>query len=219
MSAPKRPIHGLYVVTAGAADIQALCRRIEACLQAGVRLVQYRDKSAEPARRERQAGALAALCRTHGAALIINDDPALAARVGADGVHLGQRDGAPAEARRQLGPTAIVGVSCHDSLPLARQALAAGASYVAFGAVYPSATKPDAPRVSLATLRAARRALDCPIVAIGGILPAHVPTLAAAGVDAVAVVGGLARCADPAAVARTYLAGFLPSDEPTSPES
>lgn len=207
------------MVTAGASDTAALCQRVEACLQAGVRLVQYRDKSTEPARRERQAGALAALCRARGAALIINDDPALAARVGADGVHLGQTDGAPAEARRQLGPTAIVGVSCHDSLPLARRALAAGASYVAFGAVYPSATKPDAPRVSLATLRIARRTLDCPIVAIGGILPVHVPTLAAAGVNAVAVVGGLARCLDPAAVARTYLAGFARAGEPTPPES
>ncbi|MDY6812458.1 MAG: thiamine phosphate synthase [Pseudomonadota bacterium] len=218
MSARDPRIRGLYLVTAGEDDTDALCRRVEACLQAGVRLVQYRDKTAGPARREQQARALVSLCRAHGAALIVNDDPALAARIGADGVHLGQGDAAPAEARRQLGPAAIVGVSCHESLALAREAVAAGASYVAFGAVYPSATKPNAPRVSLATLHTARRRLDRPIVAIGGILPAHVPGLAAAGVDAVAVVGGLARCADPAAVARTYLAGFASAGEPI-PES
>ena len=117
-------ISGLYAVTPEFEDSDALRRRVLALLTAGVRWIQYRSKSASPAQRAAQALDLAALCRSFGACLIINDDPRLAALCGADGVHLGAEDATVAQARRLLGPGALIGASCYSSMERAARAAA-----------------------------------------------------------------------------------------------
>jgi thiamine-phosphate pyrophosphorylase len=120
--------------------------------------------------------------------LIINDDLALALAIGADGVHLGRDDGDPAEARRALGPGRILGVSCYDEWARAEAGAAAGVDYLAFGAVYPSPTKPHAPRAGLELLARAKRELGLPVAAIGGITLDNAPPLIAAGASLLAVI-------------------------------
>jgi thiamine-phosphate pyrophosphorylase len=190
---PRRPsIRGVYALAdtsllAGA----ELVARVEAALRGGVAVVQYRDKSVDSARRLAEAQALRALCTRHGAVFIVNDDVDLALSVGADGVHLGRDDPAPALARVRLGPRALIGATCYDRLEFAPAALAAGADHVAFGRFFPSSTKPGEIYASLDLLRAARATLRCPIVAIGGIRADNAPPLVAAGADALAVGSAL----------------------------
>ncbi len=184
-------VEGLYALTPDMADTEALVDVVARALDGGVRLVQYRAKNAGAALMADQAERLLALCRRQGAALIVNDDAGLAARIGADGVHLGRDDASIADARRLLPRGAIIGVSCYDALPRACELRAAGADYVAFGSFFASSVKPLAVRPVPALLSAARRALDCPIVAIGGITLANAPALIAAGADALAVITDL----------------------------
>jgi len=196
-------LHGLYAITPDDAGPD-LTRRVELAIAGGARVIQYRDKSRDLVRRRTQAQALSNLCRATGTRLIINDDPALAAAVGADGVHLGRDDGDPAQARRLIGPRAIIGVSCYDRLELALAAQAAGADYVAFGSFFPSATKPDAVHAEPDLLRRAHAALRLPLVAIGGITPQNGAALIAAGADLLAVVSGIFSASDPRAATAAY---------------
>ncbi len=209
--ANRLPPRGLYAITDDrpVADVD-LTRAVEAAIVGGARLIQYRDKSAAASSRRRQAGLLAELCRRHGVPLIVNDDVELAAASGAAGVHLGKDDSAPEAARTRLGADAIIGVSCYNRLDLALAARERGADYVAFGSVYPSPTKPAAPRADLALLREARRRLDLPVVAIGGITPDNASPLVAAGVDWLAVISGVFGQPDVAAAARAYAALYDP---------
>jgi len=188
-------LHGLYAVTDEALDGGLIAAAAEA-LAAGVRILQYRDKSDDSQRRKMEAIVLRALSRRHDALLIVNDDPALAQAVEADGVHLGRDDTDIAEARRLLGPRAIIGVSCYDSLELGRSAAAAGADYIAFGSVYPSPTKPDAVYAPLGLLTAAKRELGIPVCAIGGINPDNAGPVLAAGADMLAVISGIFSAPD-----------------------
>jgi len=209
MSAPQRPLRGLYAITSSAlcADRARLLAAAEAALHGGAVVVQLRDKHSAPAARSANAHALVALCREHGARLIINDDLALALDCGADGVHLGAADPPLAQARAALGPGAILGASCGPSLERARAAVAAGADYVAFGRFFASRTKPDAPPAPLDLLQQARREIRVPLCAIGGITPANAGALIAAGADLVAAVEGVFGEPEPAAVeaaARAY---------------
>ncbi|MDN5848902.1 MAG: thiamine phosphate synthase [Nitrococcus sp.] len=198
----RHSLHGLYALTdPGLQRPQDLLRRVEAVLSGGARLLQYRDKSASP-RRWQEARRLATLCHTRGAVFIINDDVELAAAVAADGVHLGRDDLSLREARARLGTRAIIGISCYNELARAQVAAAGGADYVAFGRIYPSATKPGAVHAPLELLRVARGALDLPIVAIGGITPENARQVIATGVDAVAVVNGVFGVPNPALAAR-----------------
>lgn len=199
------PLHPLYAIADTAALAERLIPAAEAALRGGVRWLQYRDKSGDQARRLREATELRALCLHHGARLIINDDPALALRVQADGVHLGQTDGDPAEARQRLGSRAIIGVTCHDSIALAQHAKRAGASYVAFGRFFPSRTKPDAPPAPADLLTRARATVGLPIVAIGGITLENGASLLEAGADWLAVSHDLFSAPDIERRARTYL--------------
>jgi thiamine-phosphate pyrophosphorylase len=157
----------------------------------GVRVIQYRNKTGLGPVRTEQATLLAAMCRRHGAVYIVNDDVDLAERVDADGVHIGRDDGVLEIARRRLGRERLIGASCYDELARARDAVEAGADYVAFGSVYRSLVKPDAVRASLQLLTEAKKALPVPIVAIGGISIANASEVIAAGADAIAVIGGL----------------------------
>lgn len=195
---------GLYAVTPDLADTADLVRRVQAAIAGGVRLVQYRNKLADVALRGEQARALGDLCARSGAALIINDDPALALTVGAAGAHLGRDDPAIGAARELLGEGAIVGVSCYDRIERAIEAQAAGASYVAFGAAFPSPTKPQAVRASLELFREARARVRIPIAAIGGITADNAGSLVEAGVDLLAVITDLFEAPDIRARALEY---------------
>ena len=209
MNIASRRLHGLYAVTDGSlTPAVPLAEAVAAAIRGGVRLVQYRDKTAEVVRREREAEALLRLCRQHEIPLIINDDVELAARLGADGVHLGREDAPLDEARVRLGPRAIIGVSCYASLKFAVAAQQAGADYVAFGSFHPSPSKPQAVRAPLALLAEARQRLNVPICAIGGITPENGAALVAAGAEMLAVISGLFAHTDIEAAARKYVRLF-----------
>jgi thiamine-phosphate pyrophosphorylase len=199
------PPCGLYAITDGPRrDLLAVC---EAALRGGVAMLQYRDKTSDHARRGEEATTLVGLCKCHGVPLIINDDIELAIKAGAAGVHLGEYDDDIATARRNLGADAIIGVSCYDSLERATSLAREGASYLAFGAFFPSPTKPQArhPRPSLLT---AAKSLGLPLVAIGGITPDNAPALIAAGADFVAAISGVFGASDPLMAAANYAALF-----------
>lgn len=180
---------GLYAITRqGPRQAGALESEVALALEGGAVAIQYRDKGEEHARRREEALALKTLCGARSVPLIVNDDVELAALSKADGVHLGRNDPAVNAAREQLGPNAIIGVSCYASLERAAEAERAGASYVAFGRFFPSATKPGAPPCPVSILEAARDALDIPVVAIGGITADNGAILLDAGADLLAVI-------------------------------
>ncbi len=192
-------LRGLYAITDPAlTPDDRLLPAAEAALFGGARLLQYRDKTASADQRRRRASQLRALCHEYDARFIVNDDPALAAEVGADGVHIGQSDGGIAAARALLGDQRIVGVSCHGDLTLAREAARAGADYLALGRFFPSSTKPQAPPADIATLKQACREFHLPVVAIGGVNPDNAPQLIQAGAACVAVIEALFGHSDPA---------------------
>jgi thiamine-phosphate pyrophosphorylase len=182
------------------ADLLDACA---AALAGGAAVIQYRDKTTDRDRRREEGRNLAAMCARHLVPLIVNDDVELAAEIGADGVHLGIDDAGIVAARIQLGYNAVIGVSCYDSLERARAAVAAGADYLAFGAFFPSPTKPQARRATAALLDAAK-SLDRPLVAIGGITPENAPPLIAAGADFVAAISGVFGQTNVFAAARRY---------------
>ena len=204
---PAAPARGVYLITPDEADTARLLTRVAPLLAAGPTWLQYRNKTASDALRREQAQALQDLCAAHGVPLIINDDPALALEVGAAGVHLGGTDGDIGAARALLGPAAIIGASCYDQLANAERALAAGASYVAFGAFFPTTTKVTSSRAHPDLLRQSA-ALGVPRVAIGGLTPDNVTPLIAAGADLVAVVSSVFAANDPVATLHAYLACF-----------
>lgn len=174
--------------------------RLERALAAGARrngdlvtAFQFRVKGVESHEAAALAAPLQAICAAHDVAFIVNDSVALAKRLRADGVHLGQEDGSPKDARAELGREAQIGVTCHASRHLAMEAGEAGADYVAFGAFFPSTTKEkgDAARPDPAILAWWTRLFEIPCVAIGGITPANCGPLVAAGADFLAVSGAV----------------------------
>ena len=206
---PALPRRGLYALTPDSiVDTSLLIARVLAAIDGGVAVVQYRDKPATAAEREQRARALVTACHPRGVPLIVNDAVRLAAEVGAAGVHIGREDGELGAARALLGPARIIGVSCYDSLELARAAVAAGADYVAFGSVYASATKPHARRCPLEVIRKAAMELPVPIVAIGGITAENAAPLLAAGASLLAVINAVFDGPDSAAAARAFIALF-----------
>ena len=184
----------------------ALFTSVAAALKGGCKLVQYRDKSNDAARRTHEAKTLLGLCNQHQAKLIINDDVSLAKDVGAHGVHLGQDDVSPVAARIILGNSAIIGVTCHDSLDLAHKAIKDSANYVAFGRFFPSSTKPDARPAPIALISEARAQFgNTPIVVIGGITLANGKQLLDAGANMLAVCHDLFAAQDIAAQTQKFI--------------
>lgn len=183
----------LYLITPPRLDdIAAFARRLEAALSAGdVAALQIRLKGASEARITEVVRALGPVARAHDVALILNDDPALAARLDCDGVHVGQSDASCAEARRLVGRDRIVGVTCHDSRHLAMEAAEMGADYVAFGAFFPTFTKDAPTRADPEILSVWQETMETPCVAIGGITPDNARGLVAAGADFIAVSSGV----------------------------
>ena len=171
-------------------------QRLERALQAGAGIVtafQFRVKDIDQHEAARLAEPLQAICAAHDVAFIVNDSVALAKRLKADGVHLGQDDGSPREAREELGRDAQIGVTCHASRHLAMEAGEAGADYVAFGAFFDSTTKDkgDAERPTLELLAWWAEIFEIPCVAIGGITPENCRPLIEAGADFLAVSGAV----------------------------
>ena len=183
----------LYLITPPRIDDPAaFARSLELALAAGdVAALQVRLKEVPDSIIETVAETVLPLAQARGVAVIMNDRPDLAARLGCDGVHVGQSDASYAEARRAVGPDRIVGVTCHDSRHLAMEAAEAGADYVAFGAVFPTSTKDASTRVELALFSIWQEVMQIPCVAIGGITADNVHEPASAGADFVAVSAGV----------------------------
>jgi thiamine-phosphate pyrophosphorylase len=173
--------------------------------EAGVRLLQYRNKAAAARELFDKSQALAEELGPRGVALIVNDRPDVAAVTGARGVHVGQDDLEVEGARGVVGGEKWVGVSTHSKDQF-REAAKTSADYVAVGPIFATASKanPD-PVVGLDVLRQVRRLTDKPIVAIGGIALEQAAEVMEAGADSIAVISGILRSADPAARARQYL--------------
>lgn len=183
-------LRGLYAITDSQLLAGKFLQYVEAALDGGLTLLQYRDKSNDENRRLREAETLKTLCDRYKAHLIINDDAELAARLGV-GVHLGQTDGPLTPARALLGRQAIIGSTCHDQIDLAEQAAKEGATYVAFGRFFTSSTKPGAAPAALDVIDQARTRLNLPICVIGGITLDNAAPLVERGADLLAVVHGL----------------------------
>jgi len=193
---PKPPIRGLYVIvdpeqTRGR-DAVEVARQ---ALEGGASIIQWRDKSRDKGEQLPQLRAVRDLCRRHGALLIVNDHADLALAAGADGVHLGQKDLPPAAVRAFVPPDFIVGVSTNN-VEEARRAQADGASYVAVGALFPTASKAVTRPASPQRLREVKQAVSVPVVGIGGINENNIDQVLAAGADAVAVISAVIAADD-----------------------
>jgi thiamine-phosphate pyrophosphorylase len=189
MPAPCR----LYLITPPRLDdLDAFCAALTEALDAGdVAALQIRLKDVSDDVIAEAVNRIAPIARRHGVAVILNDRPDLAARLGCDGVHIGQEDGTYAEARRIMGPDAMIGVTCHDSRHLAMDAAEVGADYVAFGAFFPTATKDAPTRADPEILSIWQQTMMTPCVAIGGITVDNCRPLVAAGADFLAVSAGV----------------------------
>ena len=183
--------------------------RLKAALGGGpVAAFQLRVKDVDEHALACLAEPLQAICADHDVAFIVNDSMGLAKRLGADGVHLGQSDDDPREARVRLGPTAQIGRTCHDSRHLAMEAGEAGCDYVAFGAFYPTTTKPSHYRPDPQILSWWSAIAEIPSVAIGGITPLNAAPLVAAGADFMAVCQAVWGTDDPAAAVADFERAF-----------
>lgn len=184
------PASGLYAITQTEnKSCEQVIAEVAAAIKGGAVVIQYRDKN--PINAVYLATELLNLCRSQNVPLIINDDVELAKKISADGVHLGKQDGDIQQAKQRLGANAIIGVSCYNDVNLAISAQQQGVSYVAFGRFFPSNSKPLAAPAQIETLQQAKKLLQIPIVAIGGILPENGRQLLNAGADLLAVIGGV----------------------------
>jgi thiamine-phosphate pyrophosphorylase len=192
---PDRPPTRLYLITPPSIpDLDAFAETLDAALAAGdVAALQIRLKPASDDDIRQAAARLAPIARRHGVAVIMNDRPDLARETGCDGVHVGQGDASLAEARRVMGPDAMIGVTCHADRDLAWEAAEGGADYVAFGAFYPTDTKETVHRPALELLTTWQETVEIPCVAIGGVTVETAAELARAGADFVAVSAGVWR--------------------------
>jgi thiamine-phosphate pyrophosphorylase len=186
------PRYGLYAIAdTGVLAPARLPEAIAEAIAGGAVMIQLRDKHGNRLARLMLARTLREICNRSQVPFIVNDDPELARAIGADGVHLGRADPSCAEARKLLGPDAIIGVSCYNDIAAATAAVADGADYAAFGRFFDSRTKPSAPPASMDTLRAAKQRLKVPVVAIGGITLENSRLVLEAGADLLAVVSGV----------------------------
>lgn len=200
---------GLYLVTPDWDDTAQLVATSRAAILGGATVLQYRHKTAAPALKLEQAQALRTLTHELGVSLIINDALELALAVEADGLHIGREDGELRALKAASGGRLQIGVSCYGDFKRARAAVSGGASYIAFGAMYASPTKPQAP-VAPSTLisRAKEEFINVPVACIGGITAENAAPLIDAGADWVAVITDIYQNADPRAQAAKIAALF-----------
>ena len=188
----KHKLRGLYAITDQHLISEAdFSQAIEAALQGGVSIIQYRDKSDDQDKRFRQASLLRKICNDHDSICIINDDIELAQSVDADGVHIGKDDHSLKQAREALGDDAIIGVSCYNDIGLALAAEKNSADYVAFGTMFSSPTKPDAVMATPRIISEAKRQLNIPVCGIGGITEENIHQLIQHDTDMAAVISSL----------------------------
>lgn len=197
-------ISGLYAITPDSLDTEGLVEMVHKALKGGAKLIQYRNKSAGDLLRRLQVCHLLSLCKEYNVPLIINDHLDLAVETDADGVHLGKRDVSIIQARSSLGEEKIIGISCYNEIDLAVKAEEQGANYVAFGAFFPSITKPEAVTASLELLSMAKHQLHVPIVTIGGITMANAHVLIRCGSSAIAVSNALFGNQDVQFIAKSF---------------
>jgi thiamine-phosphate pyrophosphorylase len=205
------PLCRLYLITPPRLDdLAGFGHTLAGALDAGdVAALQLRLKDAPEALIAAAVDVIFPIARSRDVALILNDDPALAAKLGCDGVHVGQGDTPCAEARRIMGRDRIVGVTCHDSRHLAMEAAEAGADYVAFGAFFDTATKDAPTRADPEILTVWQETMQIPCVAIGGITVDNCAGLATAGADFIAVSAGVWGYRDgPAAAVKAFNAAI-----------
>ena len=204
-------VRGLYAIT----DTKLIPRHrfvetVEAAVRGGATMVQLREKETPREEVIRLGRELLSVTRRYDALLIVNDHPAIAQEIGADGTHVGREDPPVAEARAMLGPEAIIGASCYGDVARAMAAEQAGADYVAFGTPFPSPTKPKRTDLSLGIFREVKRQVKVPVFAIGGITVDNAPQVIDAGADGIAVVSGVFAAPDVEAAARALAQLFSP---------
>jgi thiamine-phosphate pyrophosphorylase len=205
-------IRGLYAITPDETDTDMLLTKVEAALQGGINVLQYRNKQASYQLQTQQASAILPLCKQYQVPFLINDSIELCLTLNADGVHIGADDGNIAEVRAKLGANKILGASCYNRFDLALSAQQAGASYVAFGACFASSTKPNAPMASLDLFKQAKAQLHIPAVAIGGITLSNALLVIEAGASAIAVINAIFSAGDVKAVAKQFDKLFAEQD-------
>ncbi|MDI1308912.1 MAG: thiamine phosphate synthase [Methylotenera sp.] len=189
-------IHGLYAITPDEANTDLLLAKVEAALQGGLSLLQYRNKNASYDLQTYQSRAIQPLCKHYQVPFIINDSVELCLMLDADGVHIGADDGNIAEVKARLGANKILGASCYNRFDLALSAQQSGATYVAFGACFASSTKPHAPVASLELFKQAKAQLSIPTVAIGGITLENAVSVINSGADSIAVINAIFNADD-----------------------
>ncbi|MGD8558062.1 MAG: thiamine phosphate synthase [Gammaproteobacteria bacterium] len=215
-----RRLHGLYAITPCSShppslSTSELIDKVEQAITGGARIIQYREKRHHSGVKREQAARIKTLCDRHGALFIVNDDVELAAATSADGVHLGQDDWSLSQARKRLGASFIIGVSCYNQLELAHTAQQQGADYVAFGRFFASQTKPGAVQADIALLTRAKAELTVPVACIGGITAENAKLLTSAGADMIAVIQGVFGVSDTEQAARELARCFGP-EQPAS---
>ena len=203
------PENGLYAVTDDKQlDTDVLVKKTDDILNAGAAILQYRNKTTNHGLKITQAKLLQGLCIDYSVPFIINDDVELARTLNADGVHLGHDDTDCKKARIILGPDKIIGVSCYNELDCGVTMQMCGASYVAFGAFFPTQTKANTAKAEPELIFTAKQKLNIPVVAIGGITPENGKILIDAGADFLAVISGLYNSEDPVKATRAYVKLF-----------
>lgn len=194
----------MYAITPELENTSDLLDKTRQVLEGGAQFIQYRNKSANRILLREQAGLLLQLCREYTIPLIINDYLDLTIEIGADGLHVGQHDAAIAKARNQLGDNKIIGASCYNNLGLSLQAEKEGADYVAFGAFFPSLTKPNTVSVTMNFIAEAKNKITAPIVGIGGIRLTNAKKVIQSGCVAIAVCNDLFQSGNIKAKAAQY---------------
>ena len=195
---------GIYAITDCAnTTAQELLEKSEAILKTGISLFQYRNKTSNQQKKKELAQELQSLCHQYNTPFIVNDDVLLAKDISADGIHLGKDDDDISLAREVIG-SRIIGISCYNNINRAIAAEKAGANYIAFGAFFPSVTKPDAKKADIALVKLAKSQLTIPVVAIGGITPENGKQLIEANIDYLAVISGLYSASDTISATQSY---------------
>ena len=197
-------IKGLYAITPDEKNLSILKSKVESSIKGGATLVQYRSKILSKNEQKKQAEEIKKICDYYQIPLIINDDIELCSILNADGVHLGENDENLEKARFILGPEKIVGVSCYNSIDRVKISQDKGATYIALGACFQSATKPNAPIASADLIALVLKNFQVPLVAIGGITLENIDLIIKEGVECCAVINSLFKSQDIEGTAKQF---------------
>ena len=200
----KSIIRGLYAITPDCDDTPLLIGNVVKALEAGISVLQYRNKGASQQLKTQQASLMKKLCQQHDVPFIINDDVNLCHTLDADGVHLGKDDSNLDEVRDILGSDKIIGISCYNDGERVQTMLSKSCNYIALGACFPSSTKPNAPHASSEFIKQIMTQANKPVVAIGGINLDNCRSVLNCGVNAIAVVNEIFSSRDITQTVKTF---------------